>query len=168
MMKLIVAVNENWGIGSDNDLLYHIPEDMKFFRGKTKDNVIIVGRKTLESFPGGNPLKNRTNIVLTTDKNYKKDDVIVVNSKEELFLELKNHKDKEIYLCGGEQIYKLLYSYCDIAYVTKIEDNKPAQKYMQNLYNESDWEIIEQSELLEDNGLKFKFVTYKNKSPLAF
>lgn len=167
-MKLIVAVNKNWGIGSDNDLLYHIPEDMKFFRSKTKDNVIIVGRKTLESFPEGKPLKNRINIVLTTDKNYKKDDTVIVNSVDELFSKLKDYKDKDIYLCGGEQIYKLLYSYCDIAYVTKIEDKKPAQKYMQNIDNESNWEIIEQSEILEDNGLKFKFVTYKNNAPLEF
>lgn len=167
-MNLIVAVNENWGIGSGNDLLYHIPQDMKFFRSKTKDNVIIIGRKTLESFPNGNPLKNRINIVLSTDKDYKKDDVIVVNSVEQLWDYLKAYQDKEIYLCGGEQIYKLLYNYCDTAYVTKIFDSKNAEKYMQNLDLEENWEIADTSPILEDGGYKFRFLTYKNNSPIKF
>ena len=76
-MILIAAVNNNWGIGAENDLLYHIPRDMKFFRGKTKDNIIIVGRKTLESFPNGAPLKYRDNIVLTRDSSYNANGAVI-------------------------------------------------------------------------------------------
>lgn len=89
-MNLIVAVDKNWAIGKSNKLLVSIPADMKFFRETTMGNVVVMGRKTLESFPGGQPLKRRTNIVLTKDKNYKVKDAIVVNSIEELLEELKN------------------------------------------------------------------------------
>ena len=163
-MKLIAAVNNNWGIGKDNDLLYHISTDMKFFRSKTKDNVIIVGRKTLESFPGGNPLKNRVNIVLTRDINYTCDDAIIVHNINELLDKLNDYRNLEIYVCGGEEIYNLLCPYCDTAYITKIDDNLDAQKFFPNLDKMPDWKVTEESEELSENGYNFKFCTYINKS----
>ena len=163
-MKMIAAVNNNWGIGSDNDLLYHISEDMKFFRSKTKDNVIIVGRKTLESFPGGKPLKNRVNIVLTRDKNYSCDDAIIVNDVDSLFIELKKFSDKDIYVCGGGEIYKLLCPFCDTAYITKVFDDMEAKKFMPNLDELTHWELTEESETFNDGNYSFKFCTYTNKS----
>ena len=161
-MKLIAAVNKNWGIGKDNDLLYHIPGDMKFFRAKTKDNVIIVGRKTLESFPESKPLKFRTNIVLTNDINYKVNDAVIMHSVDDVLDFVKKINDKDVYVCGGEQIYSLLLPYCETAYITKIEDDKSAQKFMPNLDTNSDWILSDESEQIFENGYSYKFCTYTN------
>ena len=95
-MNLIVAADKNWGIGKDNKLLVSIPSDMKFFRQETMGKVVVMGRKTLESFPNGLPLKNRTNVVLTSDKNYQVKDAVIVHSIDELLEELKNYDDEEI------------------------------------------------------------------------
>lgn len=163
-MIIIAAVDKNWGIGKDNDLLYHIKEDMKFFRSKTKDNIIIIGRKTLESFPDAKPLKNRINLVLTTNKNYKADkDAIILTSIGEIFEYIKNYPEKDVYVCGGANIYNELLPYCETALITKINDEKDAQKYMPNLDNNPDWEMSEISETLYEDDLSFNFCTYKNK-----
>ena len=167
-MKLIAAVSSEWGIGYNNDLLFHIPEDMKFFRSKTKDNVIITGRKTLESFPGGKPLKNRINIVLTNNKSYKVEDAVTVNTVSELFNRLDTISGKEIFVCGGEQIYKLLLPYCDTAFITKIEAHKLCDKFFPNLDNEPCWRLTNKSERHSDNGLDFTFLTYTNSCPEGF
>ena len=106
-MNLIVAVDENWAIGYKNELLIRIPADMKMFRQETTGKVVVLGRKTLETFPGGQPLKNRTNIILSSNKDYKVKDGIVVHSIEELLKELKNYKNEEIYITGGETVYRL-------------------------------------------------------------
>ena len=100
-MNLIVAVDKNWGIGKNNKLLVSIPSDMKFFRNETNGKVVVMGRKTLESFPNGMPLKNRTNIVLTRDQNYQVKDTIVVHDIPELLEELKKYPDDQIYVIGG-------------------------------------------------------------------
>ncbi len=163
-MILIAAVNNNWGIGKGNDLLYHISEDMKFFRSKTKDNVIIIGRKTLESFPGGKPLKNRVNIVLTTDKNYKAEDTVICNSVYEVLEKTKDYPDKEIYLCGGEKVYREFLDYCDTALITKVFDDKDAEKFLANLDEAENWDLTDTSEIIEEDGLSFQFCTYKNTS----
>ena len=100
-MKIIVAADKNWGIGKDNKLLVSIPADMKMFRQETTGKVCVMGRKTLESFPGGLPLKNRTNIVLTRNENYKVKDAIIVHSIEELMEEVRDH-DPRLALDGHE------------------------------------------------------------------
>ena len=107
-MNLIVAVDENWAIGNRNKLLVSIPADMKFFREMTKDNVVVMGRKTMESFPGGQPLKKRTNIVLSRDESYQVKDAVVVHSLEELLEQLKSFPEESIYVIGGESIYRML------------------------------------------------------------
>jgi len=163
-MKLIVAVNSNWGIGKGNDLLYHLPSDMKFFRSATKDNIIVIGRKTLESFPNAKPLPYRTNVVLTRDKNYIAEDTIIFNNTEDVLEYTKNNSDRETYICGGEEIYKLFLPYCEEALVTKIEDDCDAEKFMPNLDKDENWELFEKSEPLTENGLSFCFCTYKNKN----
>ena len=96
-MNLIVAVDSNWAIGKENKLLVSIPQDMKFFRETTKGKVVAMGRKTLESFPGGQPLKNRVNVVLTTDKNYKVKDTVIVHTIEEMVDELKKYDSEDIF-----------------------------------------------------------------------
>ena len=105
-MNLIVAADKNWGIGKDNKLLVSIPSDMKFFRQETMGKVVVMGRKTLESFPNGLPLKNRTNVVLTSDKNYQVKDAVIVHSIDEVLEELKKYDDDEIYVIGGGKVYE--------------------------------------------------------------
>ena len=160
-MNLIVAVDKNWAIGKDNKLLVSIPQDMKFFRETTMDKVVVMGRKTLESFPGGQPLKKRTNIVLTRDKNYKVKDVIVVHGVEELLEELKNYDEKEIYVIGGESIYRALLPYCKVAHVTKIDHAYEADTYFPNLDEMEDWEVTGVSEEQTYFDLEYEFVRYE-------
>ena len=160
-MNLIVAVDKNWAIGKDNKLLVSIPQDMKFFRETTMDKVVVMGRKTLESFPGGQPLKKRTNIVLTRDKNYKVKDAIVVNSVDALLEELKNYDEKEIYVIGGESIYRALLPYCKLAHVTKIDHAYEADTYFPNLDEMEDWEVTGVSEEQTYFDLEYEFVRYE-------
>lgn len=162
-MNLIVAVDNNWGIGKDNKLLVSIPADMKYFRTQTKDSVVIMGRKTLESFPGGEPLKNRTNIVITKDENYKKDGVVIVHSVDDAVKVAKSY-NKPIFVIGGASIYAQLLSFCDTAYITKISHSfDEPDSYFPNLDKMENWEVSEQSETEIYNGMFYKFVTYKQK-----
>ena len=162
-MNLIVAVDKNWAIGKDNKLLVSIPDDMKFFRTTTSGHVVVMGRKTLESFPNKKPLKNRTNIVLTSDKNYKVDDAIVVNSIDELRAELKNYDSDDIYVIGGDSVYKQLLDDCDVAHVTYIDYAYDADSYFPNLDENPDWEIAEESEEQTYYDLEFYFRKYVKK-----
>ena len=117
-MNIIVAVDKNWAIGKDNKLLVSIPADMKMFRQETTGKVVVMGRKTLESFPNGLPLKNRTNIVLTGNKDYNVKDAIIVHTVEELLEEIKKYPSEEVYCIGGDSVYKQLLPYCDTAPVS--------------------------------------------------
>lgn len=158
-MNLIVAVDEKWGIGKDNDLLISIPEDMKFFRTITKNSIIIMGRKTLESFPNGKPLKNRENIVLT--KSNIKEDVTIFNSIEDVLNYVKNKEN--VFVIGGGSIYKQLLPYCEKAYVTKIKKDFNADVFFPNLDEKDDWELINFDDNKEWNGISYQFTTYKHK-----
>lgn len=160
-MNLIVAVDKNWAIGKDNKLLVSIPQDMKFFRETTTGKVVVMGRKTLESFPGGQPLKKRTNIVLTRDKNYQVKDAIIVHSVDELLEELKNYDEKEIYVIGGESIYRALLPYCKVAHVTKIDHAYEADTYFPNLDDMDEWEVTGVSEEQTYFDLEYEFVRYE-------
>ena len=132
-MNIIVAVDKNWAIGKDNKLLVSIPADMKMFRQETTGKVVVMGRKTLESFPNGLPLKNRTNIVLTGNKDYNVKDAIIVHTVEELLEEIKKYPSEEVYCIGGDSVYKQLLPYCDTAHVTKIDFAYEADSYFPNL-----------------------------------
>ena len=110
-MNIIVAADKNWAIGKNNKLLVSIPQDMKFFRETTTGKVVVMGRKTLESFPGGQPLKKRVNIVLTSDKNYHVNGADIVHSIDALLEELKKYPAEDIYVIGGESIYRQLLPY---------------------------------------------------------
>lgn len=157
-MDIIVAVARDWGIGKDNDLLYHIPDDMKYFRKMTQGSTVVMGRKTLESFPGGNPLPNRTNVVLTRSKDYAKEGVIVVHDFEELeSLGL----EEPVFVIGGASVYRNLLSKCNRAYVTKIDAEKPADTFFPNLDENPDWELKSESETYNFDGIDFKFTVYE-------
>ena len=160
-MNLIAAVDQNWAIGNKNQLLVRIPADQKFFRETTTGKVVVMGRKTLESFPNGLPLKNRTNIVLTRDKNYTVKDAIVLHSLEELREELKKYPSEDIYVIGGETIYRQLLDDCDVAHITKIECAYDADAYFPNLDEMPEWQITADSEEQTYFDLEYFFYKYE-------
>lgn len=163
-MNIIVAVGSNWEIGQDNKLLMSIPDDMKFFRSMTLDSVVIMGRKTLESFPGQAPLKKRENIVITRDNDYQKDGAIIVHSTDEAVKEAEKY-GKPIFVIGGGSIYKQLLPLCDTIYVTKIDKTFPdADTFFPNLDNINGYEITETSESHIFEGTLYRFITYKKNN----
>ena len=162
-MNLIVAVDENWAIGYKNELLIRIPADMKMFRQETTGKVVVLGRKTLETFPGGQPLKNRTNIILSTNKDYKVKDATVVHSIDELLEELKNYADEDIYIIGGETIYRQLLPYCNVAHITKIDRSYEADAFFPNLDEDPDWEVTAESDEQSYFDTIYSFVKYERK-----
>lgn len=160
-MKLIVAVDKNWGIGKDNKLLVSIPADMKMFRQETTGKVVVMGRKTLESFPGGQPLKNRVNLVLSRNQEYKPKGVKVCRSLEELLEEVKKYPSDQVYCIGGESIYRQLLPYCDTAHVTKIDFAYQADSYFPNLDELPGWREAAVSEEQTYFDLEYRFVRYE-------
>ncbi len=160
-MNLIVAVDKNWAIGCQNKLLVSVPADMKFFRETTTGKVIVMGRKTLESFPQKQPLKNRTNIVLTTDKNYKVDGAVVLHTVEEVLEELKKYNQEDIYVIGGESIYRQFLPYCTTAHLTKIDHAYEADTYFPNLDEMDDWAMTGISEEQTYFDLEYYFTRYE-------
>lgn len=160
-MNLIVAVDKNWGIGKNNKLLTSIPADMKFFVSKTTGNVVVMGRKTLESFPNKKPLKNRVNIVLTRNPDYQVEGAIVVRSDEELQAELAKYDSEKIFVIGGESIYKKMLNMCDVAYVTKMDYAYDADAHFPNLDEMDNWELAEAGEEETYFDLEYVFCTYR-------
>ena len=160
-MNLIAAADENWGIGKNGGLLAHISGDMKYFRETTKGKVVVMGRKTLESFPNGLPLKNRTNIVLTGNKDYNVKDAIIVHTVEELLEEIKKYPSEEVYCIGGDSVYKQLLPYCDTAHVTKIDFAYEADSYFPNLDEMPEWKVTAESDEQTYFDLEYAFVKYE-------
>ena len=160
-MNLIAAVDRNWAIGKDNKLLVRIPADQKFFRETTTGKVVVMGRKTLESFPGGVPLKNRTNIVLTRNPDYRVKDAIVVHTMEELFAELSKYASEDIYVIGGETIYRQLLDACEVAHITKVDYAYDADAYFPNLDELPEWNLTADSEEQTYFDLEFYFLRYE-------
>ncbi len=161
-MKTIVNVDNNWGIGLGDSLINHIPADMKFFKEKTTGNVVVMGKSTFLTFPGQKALPNRVNIVLTTDRSWSAPDVIVCHSIEELFEQLRRYDTNTVFVIGGSTVYEQLLPYCDTAYVTKVDNEKPADKFFPNLEESSEWKMVCESENMEYNGVNFKFTTYRS------
>ena len=162
-MNLIANVDINWAIGKNNQLLVKIPADMKFFRETTTGKVVVMGRKTLESFPNGQPLKNRTNIVLTHDRNYRVADAMVVYSMDELKEELKKYPSEEIYIIGGESIYRQMVDECDVAQITKVVFAYDADAHFPNLDEKPEWQITHDSEEQTYFDLIYHFYKYEKK-----
>lgn len=164
-MKLIAAVDQNWAIGNRDDLLVHIPEDQKNFRRITTGNVVVLGRKTLSGFPGGRPLKDRLNVILTKNPDFEAGDAVIVRSQEELFEQLKKYPSNEVYVIGGGTLYKMLEPYCDEAIITKIDYSYQADTYFPNLDEKGNWELVEEGEEQTYFDLIYHFDTYRNKTP---
>lgn len=162
-MNLIVAVDKNWGIGYRNKLLVSIPEDMKFFRSETSGKVVVMGRKTLESFPNGLPLKNRTNIVLTKNPNYQVKGAVVCHSVEEILEELKKYPTEDVYVIGGDSIYRQFLPYCNVAHVTRIDHVYEADAFFPDIEKMPEWKLTGESEEKTYFDLEFTFCRYEKQ-----
>ena len=162
-MKAILSADRNWGIGNGNKLLVSIPSDMKFFRQTTTGKVVVMGRKTLESFPNGQPLKNRINIVLTGNKDYTAKGAVIVHSQEELLDTLKQYDTEDIYIIGGESVYRMMLPYCDTVFVTKIDRTFQADTFFPNLDEMEEWEMTEVGEEQTCFDLEFRFTKYERR-----
>ena len=166
-MDLIVAVGADWGIGCEGDLLFSIPEDMKYFRTMTQGKVVVMGRKTLESLPGGKPLKNRTNIVLSQNPDYQVEDAQVCQSLDEVLAAVRGYAEDEVMVIGGAGIYRALLPYCKRAYVTHVEATAPADTYFPDLTKEPGWALVKEGEQQEHEGLRYRFCVYENSAVKA-
>lgn len=162
-MRAIFCADEKWGIGKGNGLLFSLPKDMKFFRETTKGKVVVMGRKTLESFPGGQPLKGRVNIVLSSHE--PKEGTVGAKSLGELLPLLKKYPGDEVFVIGGESVYRALLPYCSEVYVTKVAADGKADTFVPNLDEEEAFLLAAEGEPVEDNGYTLRFCTYKNNAP---
>lgn len=169
MIAAIVAVDENWGIGKDGDLLLSIPADLKRFKKFTENHTVIMGRKTYESLPNG-PLPNRWNIVVTHDPDVinqgrKPINLIAVNHEQVINDVLKNPifcHDRSIYIIGGSQIYSEFLKYCKRVYVTKIYHSFAADTYFPDLSTSNTWALVEGSKTMEYEGYRYQYLGYLN------
>ena len=167
-MKLIMAVDENWAIGKDNKLLEYIPDDLKRFQEITKNKVVIMGKNTFESLPDKKPLKDRLNIVVSRTLSmkgmtkYKNRPMVVVWDTESLKTIYNEYgMDAEVFVIGGQQIINEFMDVIDTAYITKIYNKYDADTYIPNLDKLIEWEVVDKSEILEYNGVKYQYFTYK-------
>ena len=165
-MKLIVAVDEHWGIGKANDLLLSIPDDMRYFREKTRGKVLVMGYNTLLSFPGGKPLPGRLNIVLNNEDGCCVSGAVVCKSIEQMISLIGDFSGDDVYVIGGASIYRQLLPYCDTAYITKMRFDGQADVYIPDLDKLDNWSVWYESEPLEYEGTGFSFVEYRNSEPI--
>ncbi len=163
-MNIIAAADINWGIGKDGGLLDSIPEDMRFFREKTMGKVVIMGKTTFLSFPGKKALPKRTNIVLTHDKSFNAEDIIVCSGMEEAIDEAKKIASSEdIFFIGGEQVYREAVKFCDTAYITKIDKLYDADRFLVDFDSLTDWEIKTEEMQKTEKGIYITFTTYSKR-----
>lgn len=167
-MKCIAAVDSNWAIGYKGKLLVSIPNDMKMFRNETSGKVVVLGRKTLETFPNGAPLPNRTNIILSRDEKLEVKGAVVVHNDEELFAKLKEYDTDDIYIIGGQSVYERYVPYCDTAIITKIEQAYESDAFFPNLDEDEKWKVVAESEEQTYFSVEYTFREYKNSSPKSF
>ncbi len=162
-MNIIVAVDRNWAIGNKGDLLVRIPNDHKHFREETTGKVVVLGRRTLATFPQGLPLKNRTNIILTRDTGYQVKDALVAHSVEQLMEMLGEYDSRDVYVIGGESVYRQLLPYCDVAHVTGIDHAYEADAFFPNLDMDPEWEITADSDEQTYFDIAYQFLRYERR-----
>ena len=155
-MNLIAAVDRNWAIGRDGDQLCYIPADLKRFQALTTGHAVILGRKTLATFPGGRPLKNRRNLILSRNAAFAPEGAEVFPDLDRLLAAAP----ADAFVIGGESVYKALLPYCDRAYITKIDRAWPADAFFPALDADPAWAVTQEGEPLEHEGLTFRYVTY--------
>ncbi len=165
-MNIILAADRNWAIGKDNDLLIHLPVDLKYFKKMTTSKTVIMGRKTLESLPGGKPLPNRRNIILTRADDFQVSGAEVLNSIEDVLHLIKSGdlKSDEAFVIGGADIYKQMMPHCDKFYITKIDAELPADRYFVDLDQVDGLEITWSGPIEEYKGTKYQYVLYERRT----
>lgn len=156
-MNAIVAVDQNWAIGRDGDQLCYISADLKRFKELTLGHPVILGRKTLSTFPGGRPLKGRRNLVLSRDPEFQAEGAEVYHDVESLL----SQAPEDSFVIGGESVYRSLLPYCETVYVTKIMSTFPADTWFPDLDADPAWQAVREEEPLEEKGLAFRYVTYE-------
>lgn len=162
-MKIIAAVDRNWGIGQSGRLLVSIPNDQKHFREETIGKVVVLGRRTLQTFPQGLPLQGRTNLILSKDRDYRVKGATVLHSIEALLRELEKYPPGDVYCIGGESVYRQLLPYCDTAHITKIDHAYEADSHFPDLDRDPEWEITADSDELTYFDIAYTFLKYERK-----
>ncbi len=162
-MIIIAHADKNNGIGKNNDLMFRLPLDMKFFRETTTDSVVIMGRKTLESFPNKKPLPKRVNIVITRNADFSAENVITAHSPEEAERISRDYPEKKVFVIGGGNIYEQMLPYCDTALITRVYEDADADTFIHDFDNDPEWYLAEESDDIEDNGHIIRFCTYKRR-----
>lgn len=158
-MNMIVAVDRNWAIGKDGDQLVYIPADLKRFKALTMGHPVILGRKTLATFPGGRPLKGRRNLILSRNPAFAPEGAEVYPDIQALLAQAP----EDAFVIGGASVYRDLLERCDTVYVTKIDAEYPADCWFPDLDENPAWAVTEESEPQEHEGLSFRYVTYQRK-----
>lgn len=162
-MNMIVCVSRNWGIGKDNQLLFHIPNDLKQFRALTIGKTIVMGHNTLKSLPGGKPLPERTNIVLSRDPNLVVDGATVCHDMQDVLIELSTVSPDDVFIIGGASVYRMFLPYCRRALITRVDAVPEADSFFPDLQEHPQWKIRQESDFMEHNGLSYQYVEYINE-----
>lgn len=167
-MKLVVAVDNNWGIGYKGELLARVKNDLRHFRELTAGKTVILGSTTLATFPNGKPLKNRTNIVLSRRESYCPEGAVMARSLDHLMELLKEYNTDDVVVIGGTSVYEQLLEYCDTAYVTKFKKTFESDATFPNLDESSEWTLKDESEIMltdpetdSEKDMKYTFCEYK-------
>ena len=155
-MFAIAAVSQNWGIGRDNHLLFHISADMKRFRELTEGKTVLMGRKTLQSLPGGKGLPRRRNIVLTANPDFAAPDAETAHTPVQAVFTA----GEDAVIIGGESVYHLFLPLCERVYITKVFADAEADAFFPDLDADPRWQVERESEIFEENGLRYQFVDY--------
>ena len=156
-MKLIAAVDEHWALGKGGDQLVYISQDLKRFKTLTTGHPVILGRKTMATFPGGRPLKGRRNLILSRNPDFAPEGAEVYPDLDSLLAQAP----EDSCVIGGASVYQALLGKCDTAYITKIHKSYPADCWLPDLDVDPHWTLAEESEPLEEDGLIFHYATYK-------
>lgn len=165
MIISILNCDKHFGIGKKNGLLFSLPKDMEFFRKTTLNHIVCMGENTLLSFPNSKPLPNRTNVVLSSDPTHNYEGVINVHSFDEFLLFIKKKSQKEdIYIIGGASIYNQTLDYVDKVLLTKVDADGQAEVFFNNLDENKNFSLVEESASITDGNFKIKFLTYINLS----
>lgn len=162
-MKSIVAVDNNWGIGKGGGMCVSLPGDLKYFREQTVGKIVVMGRATFEALPGKEPLSDRVNIVLSRNPGFQRQDCIVCRSMGGLFKVLESYNMEDVFIIGGEAVYRQFGPYCNAHLVTKIDGAFDADRHYENLYERGDLELVWESEVHNDGGVEYRFTEYRRK-----
>ena len=158
-MRAIVAADRDWGIGKDGDQLVYLSQDLKRFKALTTGHPVILGRRTLATFPGGRPLPRRRNLILSRDPAFRPEGAEVFHSVEAL----RAAAPEDAFVIGGGSVYEALLPWCDTVYVTRIDAHWPADTFFPDLDREPDWTGVPEGEPLEQDGIRYQYVTYRRR-----